>query len=148
MKKFDWGKGIALAVTIFIVATLSVVSYIMSLDFFLVSNNHYDEGVQYQETIDSRFRSAQLEHPILVIFDEKNEALRITFPNELVGRAQGDVLFYRPNNSALDKKIPLSVNATGTQIIPITSLEKGKWLLKIKWVMDNQNYLEEKTIMI
>tara|TARA_R110002049_G_scaffold88940_1_gene224128 strand:- start:322 stop:768 length:447 start_codon:yes stop_codon:yes gene_type:complete len=148
MMKFDWGKGIALSITIFVIATLSLVSYFISLDFFLVSNDHYEEGVQYQETIDSRSRSAGLEHPILVVFDEEIEALRIVFPTELVGRAQGDINLYRPNNPALDKMIPLSVNATGTQIIPVKGMEKGKWILKIFWVMDDQDYLEEKTIMI
>ncbi len=148
MKKMNWGKGLALAITIFIIGTLSMVSYFMSLDFFLVTNNHYEEGVEYQQTIDSKNRAAQLENPVLVVFDEKMEALKVVFPNELIGKAQGNINLYRPNNPELDKKIPLNVNATGTQVIPVSEMEKGKWILKIKWKMDDLDYLSEKTIVI
>ena len=148
MKNFNWGKGIALSITIFVIAMLSLVSYFISLDFFLVSNDHYEEGVQYQETIDSRSRSSHLVDPVLVVFDEENEALRIVFPTDLVGKVQGDIKLYRPNDPTLDKNIPLSVNATGTQIIPVEGMAKGKWIMKISWAMDDQTYLEEKTIMI
>jgi len=148
VKNFNWGKGIALSITIFVIAMLSLVSYFISLDFFLVSNDHYEEGVQYQETIDSKSRSSHLADPVLVVFDEENVALRIVFPSELVGKVQGDIKLYRPNDPTMDKSIPLSVNATGTQIIPVNDMAKGKWIMKISWVMGEQSYLEEKTIMI
>lgn len=148
MKKLNWGNGLALVITIFVIGTLSIVSYIISLDFFLVTNDHYENGVEYQQTIDQRNRSSNLEDPILVVFDEKIEALRIIFPNEFVGKAQGEVKLYRPNNPELDKKIPLSVNANGIQIISTSQLEKGKWILKIDWNANDDTYLEEKTLVI
>ena len=148
MKKLNWGNGIALVITVFVIGTLSVVSYLISLDFFLVSNEHYEEGVDYQQTIDERKRSSDLKDPVVIIFDEKMEALRIVFPNEFVGKAQGDIKLYRPNNPELDETLPLSVNANGTQLISTSSLEKGKWILKIQWNADKQNYLEEKVVII
>ncbi len=148
MKKFDWGKGIILAITIFVITTLSVVSYLISLDFFLVTNEHYEEGVEYQETIDRKLRASNLENPVLVVFDEEIEALKIVFPNDFVGKAQGDIKLYRPNNPEMDAKLPLSVNATGTQLISTTEMEKGKWVLSIEWEADELSYLEEKTIVI
>lgn len=144
----NWGKGLALAITVFVIATLSVVSYIISLDFYLVTNEHYEDAVQYQETIDEKKRSSELENPVLVIFDERLESLKIVFPNELIGKVQGDVNFYRPNDPKLDIKFPLSVNTTGTQIIPTSSLEKGKWRMTINWSADSTKYFEEKTIVI
>ncbi|MEP1151340.1 MAG: FixH family protein [Balneola sp.] len=148
MKKLNWGNGLALVITIFVIGTLSIVSYIISLDFFLVTNDHYENGVEYQQTIDQRNRSSNLDDPILVVFDEKIEALRIIFPNEFVGIAQGEVKLYRPNNPELDKKFPLSVNANGIQIISTSQLEKGKWILKIDWNANEDTYLEEKTLVI
>lgn len=148
MKKLNWGNGIALVITVFVICTLSVVSYLISLDFFLVTNEHYEEGVEYQQTIDERKRSSDLENPVVIIFDEKIEALRIVFPNEFVGKAQGDVKFYRPNNPSMDTKIPLSVNANGIQLISTANLEKGKWILKVEWNADETSYLEEKVVVI
>ncbi|MFY0696412.1 MAG: FixH family protein [Balneola sp.] len=148
MKKLNWGSGLALAITVFVIATLSVVSYLISLDFFLVTNEHYEEGVEYQQTIDQKKRSSELEDPVVIVFDEKLEALRVVFPNNFVGKAQGDVKLYRPNNPEMDKKLPLSVNANGIQLISTSALEKGKWVLKIEWNADEKSYLEEKTIII
>jgi len=148
MKKLNWGNGIALSITVFVIATLSVVSYLISLDFFLVTNEHYEEGVEYQQTIDQKKRSSELEDPVVIVFDEKLEALRVVFPNNFVGKAQGDIKLYRPNDPELDKKLPLSVNANGIQLISTSALEKGKWVLKIEWNADEKSYLEEKTIII
>ena len=148
MKKFNWGSGIALAITVFVIGTLSMVSYFISLDFFLVTNEHYEEGVEYQQTIDERKRSADLKDPVVIVFDEKLEALRVVFPNKFVGKAQGYIKLYPPNNPELDGEIPLSVNASGIQLISTSALEKGKWILKIEWNSDEQNYLEEKTVVI
>lgn len=148
MKKLNWGSGLALAITVFVIATLSVVSYLISLDFFLVTNEHYEEGVEYQQTIDQKKRSLELEDPVVIVFDEKLEALRVVFPNDFVGRAQGNIHLYRPNNPEMDKKLPLSVNTNGIQFISTSALEKGKWVLKIEWSADEESYLEEKTIII
>jgi hypothetical protein len=148
MKKLNWGNGITLAITVFVIATLSVVSYLISLDFFLVTNEHYEQGVEYQETIDQRNRSSNLEDPVVIVFDEKLQALRIVFPTEFIGLAQGEIKLYRPNNPELDAKIPLSVNTNGTQLISTATLEKGKWMLKVEWQANEESYLEEKTVVI
>ncbi|MDZ7719759.1 MAG: FixH family protein [Balneolaceae bacterium] len=149
MKKFNWGNGIFLAVTLFIIATLSVVSYIISLDFYLVSNNHYEEGVKYQETIDNKTRAANLENPVIVLFDEGTTSIKLIFPDEVLGDSlSGNITFYRPNNPNLDKKYNLSLNTEGLQTIPVGDFEKGRWRLSVEWEADSLTYLEEKNIFI
>lgn len=149
MKKFNWGNGIFLAVTIFIIATLSVVSYIISLDFYLVSNNHYEEGVNYQETIDNRTRAQNLENPVVVLFDESSTSIKIIFPDEVRSESlSGNVIFYRPNNPELDKKYDLNLDINGLQTIPVNEFEKGRWRLSVEWKSDSLTYLKEKNIFI
>ncbi|MDX1640407.1 MAG: FixH family protein [Balneolaceae bacterium] len=149
MKKFNWGNGIFLAVTIFIIATLSVVSYIISLDFYLVSNNHYEEGVNYQETIDNKMRAENLENPVVVLFDESTTSIKIIFPDEIRREPlSGNIMFYRPNNPELDKKYELNLDIDGLQTIPVNEFEKGRWKLSVEWEADSLKYLEEKNIFI
>lgn len=149
MKKFNWGTGIFLSVTIFIIATLSVVSYIISLDFYLVSKNHYEEGVKYQETIDNKARAQKMENPVVVLFDESTTSIKIIFPNEIKQDSlSGNVTFYRPNNPELDKKYKLDLNMDGLQTIPVGEFEKGRWRLSVEWKSDSLSYLEEKNIFI
>lgn len=149
MKKFNWGTGIFLAVTLFIIATLSVVSYMISLDFYLVSNNHYEEGVEYQETIDSQQRVKNLKNPVLVLFDEPTVSIKITFPKELRSDSlSGSVTFYRPNDSELDRKFKLQIDEDGRQTIPVSDFEKGRWKLTLEWKQDSLIYIDEKNIFI
>lgn len=149
MKKFNWGNGIFLAVTLFIIATLSVVSYIISLDFYLVSNNHYEEGVQYQQTIDEKNRAKNLDNPVVVLFDEGSTSIKLIFPQEIMSESlTGNVIFYRPNDPTLDKKYKLSLNTEGLQTIPVGDFEKGRWKLTVEWEVDSLTYLEEKNIFI
>lgn len=149
MKKFNWGTGIILAVTLFIIATLSVVSYIISLDYYLVSNNHYEEGVQYQETIDNKKRAKDLNNPVVVLFDEGSTSIKLIFPKKILRDSlTGKITFYRPNDPNLDKKYELSLNTEGLQTIPVGNFEKGRWKLSVEWKADSLTYLEEKNIFI
>jgi|AntRauTorckE6833_2_1112554.scaffolds.fasta_scaffold00121_14 nitrogen fixation protein FixH len=149
MKKFNWGTGIFLAVTLFVIATLSVVSYMISLDFYLVSNDHYEQGVEYQETIDGQQRFKNLENPVLVLFDEPTVSIKITFPKELRSDSlSGTINFYRPNDSELDRKYKLQVDEDGRQTIPVSDFEKGRWKLTLEWKQDSLIYIDEKNIFI
>jgi hypothetical protein len=148
-KKFNWGSGIVLAVVIFIIGTLSMVSYFISLDFYLVSNDHYEEGVEYQQTIDKKQRAENLDKPVVVLFDESSVSIKLIFPTEtLTDSLSGNVTFYRPNNPELDKKYKLNLNKEGLQTIPVGEFEKGRWKLTVEWEADSLTYIEEKNIFI
>lgn len=149
MKKFNWGSGIVLAVVIFIIGTLSMVSYFISLDFYLVSNDHYEEAVEYQDTIDKKHRAEQLENPVVVLFDEPSVSIKLIFPEELLSDSlSGEVTFYRPNAPDKDKKFSLQLNDAGTQIIPVGTFDKGRWKLTVEWKSDSLIYMEQKNILI
>lgn len=149
MKSFNWGNGITLAIALFVIGTLSVVSYLISLDFYLVNNNHYEEGVQYQQVIDSKARTAALDEEVVVLFDEERIAVKIVFPDNVVEEAQsGDINLYRPNNSELDLKLPIEFEGGSTHVIPMERMEKGKWILTINWTMNDLDYIAEKVIII
>ncbi|MDZ7807899.1 MAG: FixH family protein [Gracilimonas sp.] len=148
-KKFNWGNGITLAIVVFVLATLSTVSYMISLDFYLVSENHYEEGVQYQETIDGIQRAKNLDTPVLILFDEPTVSIKITFPRALITDSlSGQVTFYRPNDSELDRRFKLQLNEDGRQSIPVSDFEDGRWKMTLEWKSDSLTYIDEKNIFI
>ncbi|MAL19084.1 MAG: hypothetical protein CL670_05730 [Balneola sp.] len=148
-KKFNWGSGIVLAVVIFIIGTLSMVSYFISLDFYLVSNDHYEKGVEYQQTIDKKQRAENLDNPVVVLFDEPSVSIKLIFPTNILSDSlSGHINFYRPNNPELDKKYKLSLDGEGLQTIPVGEFEKGRWKLTVEWEADSLVYIEEKNIFI
>lgn len=149
MKNFNWGKGIFIVITLFIIGTLSMVSYFISLDFYMVNNNHYEEAVGYQQTIDSKERADNLEEHVVILFDDERVALKIYFPDEVLEKAKdGNINLYRPNDSSKDRNLAIQFDAGNTHVIPMERMDKGKWILTIKWKMDDLEYQEEKVIII
>ena len=149
MKNFNWGNGIFIVITLFIIGTLSMVSYFISLDFYMVNNNHYEEGVAYQQTIDSKERTNNLEEHVVILFDDERVALKIYFPDEIIEKAkEGTINLYRPNDSSKDRNLAIQFDAGNTHVIPMERMDKGKWVLTIKWKMDDLEYQEEKVIII
>lgn len=149
MKKFNWGSGIVLAVVVFMIGTLSMVSYFISLDFYLVSNDHYEQAVEYQDTIDKKQRAENLKNPVVVLFDEPTVSIKLIFPKEILSDSlSGNITFYRPNNPDLDHRFKLQIDEDGRQIIPVSELEKGRWKLTLEWKQDSLFYLDEKNIFI
>lgn len=145
----NWGKGIFITVTVFVIVTLSVVSYLISLDFYMVSNDHYDEASNYQETIDKKDRAKNLSQPVMVFFDEQQVSLKLVFPPELAGRNNtGTVHMYRPSDSNMDLMLDLNIDQQGVQFIDATNLAKGKWILKLDWSTDGKEYSDEKNILL
>lgn len=149
MFKFDWGKGIFIAITVFIIGILSMVSYFISLDFYMVNNNHYEAGVEYQDTIDSKERASLLEEPVVILFDEDRVALKVLFPDAILDKAEdGNIALYRPNDSSKDKELAIQFEAGNTHVIPMEFMDKGKWILTVTWKMDQLEYQEQKVIII
>lgn len=147
--KFNWGTGITAAILIFIAATLSVVGYVTSLDFHLVSENHYEEAVNYQEHIDRQEHARNMPEPVVIELKPENQTIQILFPGQLNRDGlEGTVSLYRPGNSSLDKNIILNPGRNGVQQISTRSMERGKWLVRISWSLSGTNYYQQEEIFL
>ncbi len=148
-EKFNWGSGITIAIVVFVLATLSTVSYLISLEFYLVSEDHYEDGVQYQETIDGIQRAKNLDASVLILFDEPTVSIKITFPQALITDSlSGNITFYRPNDPEKDRRYKLQLDENGRQSIPVSDFEDGRWKLTLEWKSDSLTYIDQKNIFI
>ena len=148
-EKFNWGSGITIAIVVFVLATLSTVSYLISLEFYLVSEDHYEDGVQYQETIDGIQRAKNLDASVLILFDEPTVSIKITFPQALITDSlSGNITFYRPNDPEKDRRYKLQLDENGRQSIPVSDFEDGRWKMTLEWKSDSLTYIDQKNIFI
>lgn len=146
---FNWGKGLAIVIVLFILATLSVVAYIISLDYHMVTENHYEEAVNYQEHIDRVEEASALEKPIKVEYLRKQKIVQITMPESILAEeVEGTVVLYRPSDASKDQRFKLLPDENGTQKIPGTNLLKGKWVVKITWRSGTKNFYKQESIFI
>lgn len=146
---FSWGKGLTIAIILFVCATLGVVTYIISLDYHMVSNHHYEEAVNYQKHINRVEESRALKEPVTVTFNQNHSLITIQFPSSINLRTlTGTVELYRPSNATLDKKYDLFLNDEGIQRISTSTLTGGKWVVKINWTSAGTAYYKQESIFI
>lgn len=146
---FNWGTGITAVIILFVTGTLSVVAFLVSLDFEMVTENHYEKAVNYQEHINRVEHASMLDTPVEIRFVEKDNKIEIQFPHSLhFSDLEGEVLLYRPSNSDLDQKLALSLNADGMQQISAENMQKGKWEVKINWSNRDGNFFSEKQLFL
>jgi hypothetical protein len=146
-RRINWGTGILIGITIFVVLSVTMTVIFMTQDVSLVSDHYYEKSLTYQDEIDKQSRTKSLDEQVQINFD--GNAISILFPNEYsIKNKSGEIYFYRPSNSSLDFRLPLQVSADGSQIISVKKLEKGLWRLKLNWEMDGNLYYNESAIVI
>ncbi|NNG27607.1 MAG: nitrogen fixation protein FixH [Ignavibacteriaceae bacterium] len=142
--QISWGTGIVIAFAIFMGVTVSTAVYLMNQDVNLVADDYYDQEIKYQQQIDRINRTNKLDEKNIIVFN--GSAINVTIPESLIGRdLTGEIYFYRPSDKTSDIKIPLYPDTLGLQVIPVSSLEKGLWAVKVNWLTgDNEYYAEER----
>lgn len=148
-KRLNWGTGLTIAIVLFTTGTLGMVGFIISLNFHMVSDNHYEKAVNYQQHINRVEQAGALASPVEIELNSDREEIHIFIPVTTPGdNISGNIELYRPDNSAMDQLITLSPDEDGFQQIPAQNLAKGKWLVKVSWTAAGENYFIEKSLFI
>lgn len=146
MKKPSWGTGIVIAIIIFVIVVLAQTFYLMNQKVDLVEEDYYKKGIEYQKNIDVQKKSSELSEQVKFAFD--GQYLIINFPKELSdNKISGEILLYRPSDSGLDIKLPISTDSL-SQVIPVSNLKKGFWRVKLKWQYDGQDFYDENSFRV
>ena len=114
---------------------------------YLVRKDYYDHEIKYQNHINMSQRSTDINEQINFNYVTKDANLTINFPPEY-GVLGAELWFYRPSNSELDKKIPISVQKGKELVINTDGFEPGKWIVKLNYHTEDNSYYLEKEIML
>ena len=149
--KFNWGTGIAIGYTTFVLFIGFMVYKAFGEDFELVTEDYYAQEIKFQDKIDSKARARKLDGNLQTIVVGKN--LKILFPQKEMA-LKGNVNCFRPSDETKDFTETFDVQ-DGTFSIPLNKFIKGKYLIKVEWSEANsndgvksQNYYQEQTIII
>ena len=140
--KINWGTGIVIALVLFMIFILSFVYKTIAVDKYehhLVSEDYYKDELYYQKEIDKLNNAAKLSENITLSNSEKG--ITISFPEDKdFNKIKGRIYFQRRSNLKLDfkKEIKLSDHFI---IIPDSLLVSGKWIIKIDWQYNDEEYL-------
>ncbi|MDO5614656.1 MAG: FixH family protein [Cruoricaptor ignavus] len=140
-KKFTWGHGIVIALASFMIFILSMIFFFTKSwqNAELVSNNYYEEELNYQEVIDAKNNADAL--TAKPTFVQNSAGITITFPEEIViDKNTVNFHLYRTDDAKLDVDKDLSLSADRSINIPDKVLFPGSYTLKIRWYTNDKPY--------
>lgn len=141
MKKFTWGHGIALALACFIgfILYLIFIFPIGKQTSDLVSDNYYQDELEYQKVIDAKKNADQLSQK--PFFAQLPYGIRIAFPKETIDVGQ-QVHFelYSTNDKEKDKKQNVNLDSNNSFLVPKEMLSTGSYTLKVRWKKSDIDY--------
>lgn len=139
----NWGKGIVIALTAFIIFITVLVVKMVSTSNDLEEVNYYQNEQKYAEEITAKENAARLGNQI--IFDYEGDSLVLT-------RKDGQKLknvtieLKRPNDGSLDQKI-LVKNESSVEIDKKT-LKKGIYQIKVEYEEKGLKIQQEQEVYI
>ncbi len=143
----NWGHKLTIVFIAFAAFIFFLIYKTTQSHFDLVSKDYYKDELAYQQVIDGTNLANKLSSGIQV--QQQNDQISIQFPQEMKQKkAEGTIFFYCSADSGKDKKINIQLSEEAVQIIPAKDILPGKYVLKINWKTDNQNYYNEQPVSI
>ncbi|MFN3968767.1 FixH family protein [Flavobacterium sp.] len=145
--KMNWGKGIVIAIALFMSFILYFVFKVQSdsqYDNEMVTEQYYKKEKLVQGNIESIQNANNLAEKVAIT--KTANGLVVNFPKEFdYSKIKGKVSLYRPSNQKLDFEIPISLSAYDL-LIPKNNLVGGLWGITVAWEYEGKSYLNKEEI--
>ena len=144
----NWGHKIGLVYVAFVVFMLTlVVLCIKQKDIFLVTDNYYNDELNYESRIQKAKNANALGAGLQIEVKDAVDSVYIDLTTQSVG-STGNIVFYRPSNEKMDYKIPINLDNKGRQKISTNKLAGGLWTIKLEWQKAGKEYYKEEKIQL
>lgn len=145
--KINWGKGIVIAIALFMGFILYFVIKVQSdsqYDNEMVTEQYYKKEKLVQGNIESIQNANNLTEKVVI--DKTSAGVTVNFPKDLdYSKIKGKVSLYRPSNQKLDFEIPISLSGFDL-LIPKKNLVGGLWGITVAWEYEGKSYLNKEEI--
>lgn len=146
MKKFNWGWGIALFYTSFVVFMLYMVWRANNEKVEMVTENYYNKELVFQKQLDKENRTSQLHEKLE--WQVGNKQVKLQFPQTKGANVKAQILFYRPDDSTKDFTVNITCDSTGSSVVQSEKFEKGRYRMQVDWSEGGETYYNESVINI
>lgn len=144
--KFNWGTGIALALTAFIVFILYLVYKTTSTNTDLDAKDYYRQEINYQQRIDAIKNTEKLKGEMTI--DQNENLVILSYPSDFEGiQVEGTIQLFKPDNASLDKIIPINPR-NNQQFIPKAAMNFGVYKIKVECTVNDIPYFMEKDLTL
>lgn len=145
--KWNWGTGIFIVIAMFVGACVTFIIYSQHEKWSLVEEDYYPKELRHEEKLVKIRNANALSMQLEIKHDKSN--LILQFPVDFRGKAlTGNINVYRPSDENLDMMLPIAVDTSLIQSIPLNKLSKGYYVIKVDWASGKTNYYKEQDIFI
>lgn len=149
MPKIGWGKGIVIFFILYISYLVVTVIKSTQVHHSLVVDDYYQHDIDYQKMyVDPAENRNALTSDLKVNVNYEEQFVILEF-GPIQRPLQGEILFYRPSDQALDVKKNFTVSADEDHVnISTEALMGGRWTVKVRWEDNDMSYYKEEDILI
>ena len=145
--KINWGTGIVIAFTLFILFILSFVYRVQTdrkYDNELVTEDYYKAEGAVDQDIEKKNNANALATQVTI--KKNDEGIQVEFPADFdYSKIKGKVSLYRPSSQKLDFEVSISLTSPHL-LIPKSSLTGGLWDISVDWNYEGTDYLNKETV--
>ncbi len=105
--KINWGSGIAIFYSLFVITMVYAVVRSTQFDNSLVSDHYYADDLKYQEKFDKLSNAQGLKQDLEIQTAESGSQVELFFPSEL-GKVHGEIYFFCPSDQSRDFKVNIA----------------------------------------
>lgn len=145
--RWHWGTGISAVYVTFALGTSGMVALAMHEHVDLVSDDYYDQAVRLDAHRMAEARAAALGERFVIAPDPANQRVTLIWPRDLPIDS-GGVTLYRPSDAAKDRTIPIAIDAEHRQIVSLTNLAPGRWMIQSRWLSRGEPYYAEREVIV
>ena len=145
--KIGWGTKIAILYIGFVMLVMAMVIISMNQKVELVSEDHYQQELVFQNQINSTDNANALPEKISHSFS--SSGIELQFPSVFKGEAvSGKINFFLPSDASRDLSLAIKLDDNGCQAISYGGLINGMYRMQISWKVRNKNYYSEDIVHI
>ncbi len=138
---WNWGKGIVMVYVLFVAGMLYLVFQSKQQKLDLVVDDYYQQELKFQGQIDAAQRAINAGAQPMVAVNAGQFILRI--PGASGQAVSGILLAYCAADKGRDQRMDLHETTSGEWNLPLSGLEKGKYVFKVQWLQQGQAYYAE-----
>ena len=112
-------------------------------DVNLTRDDYYQNSTLHDEHVKDIERSNN--KGLKLFFDRNQKAVIFETPDNFDdSKVKGEILFYRPSDGKLDFNVPINLTSN-KQLLSTEKIIDGKWITKVSFTYNNENYFKESS---
>lgn len=140
-----WPLGIVVFFLLFFAGVAAVIVISLRQSDTLVSDNYYEQELKFQDQINAAARAKAAGAAMRL----EAGRLAVTIPAEQVKQnLSGQITLYRPSSPELDREIKFQPDEQGGQMVDLSVLAAGPWLVRVRWNAAGRDYYLEQKILL